>query len=87
MQAHAASCQRRSGQSSCVEATTSALRSTLASRLVDRADPGTVAVDERFRAALTDAFAFEPLARRSLKGIDETPPGDSNPNRNHVACR
>jgi adenylate cyclase len=44
----------------------------LASRLVDRADPGTVAVDERFRAALTDAFAFEPLARRPLKGIGET---------------
>jgi adenylate cyclase len=43
----------------------------LASRLVDRADPGTVVVDERFKAALTDGFAFEPLAGRPLKGIGE----------------
>jgi adenylate cyclase len=44
----------------------------LASRLVDHADPGTVVVDERFRAALTDGFALEPLARRPLRGIGET---------------
>jgi adenylate cyclase len=43
----------------------------LASRLVDRADPGTVVVDERFKAALTDGFAFEPLTGRPLKGIGE----------------
>jgi class 3 adenylate cyclase len=45
----------------------------LASRLVDRAEPGTVVVDERFKSALTEGFAFEPLARRSLKGIGEAP--------------
>jgi class 3 adenylate cyclase len=41
----------------------------LASRLVDLADPGTVIIDERFKAALTDGFAFEPLARGPLTGL------------------
>jgi class 3 adenylate cyclase len=46
---------------------------TLASRLVDRAEPGTVVVDERFKAALTEGFVFEPLERRLLKGIGDSP--------------
>jgi class 3 adenylate cyclase/SAM-dependent methyltransferase len=44
----------------------------LASRLVTRADPGTVVVDERFKAALTEGFVFEPLERRPLKGIGDS---------------
>jgi adenylate cyclase len=44
----------------------------LASRLVDRAEAGTVVVDERFKAALGNAFALEPLGRQPLKGIGET---------------
>jgi class 3 adenylate cyclase/SAM-dependent methyltransferase len=43
----------------------------LASRLVDRAEAGTVIVDERFKAALGNAFALEPLGRQPLKGIGE----------------
>jgi class 3 adenylate cyclase/SAM-dependent methyltransferase len=43
----------------------------LASRLADRAEAGTVVVDERFKAALGDAFALEPLGRQPLKGIGE----------------
>jgi class 3 adenylate cyclase len=44
----------------------------LASRLVDRAEAGTVVVDERFKAALGSAFALEPLGRQPLKGIGDT---------------
>ena len=43
----------------------------LASRLVNGAAPGTVVVDEHVKAALTDEFAFEPLACRPLKGIGD----------------
>lgn len=43
----------------------------LASRLVDRAEPGTIVVDAQFKTALTDGFAFEPLDPRPLKGIDD----------------
>jgi adenylate cyclase len=43
----------------------------LASRLVDAADPGTVAVDEAFREQAGDRaeLNFEPLGERHLKGI------------------
>lgn len=44
----------------------------LASRLVERAEPGTVLVDERLKAALGDGFALEQLGRQPLKGIGET---------------
>ena len=40
----------------------------MASRLVDRADPGTVLVDQSFMT-LHRRFALEPLARIPLKGI------------------
>jgi adenylate cyclase len=47
----------------------------LASRLVERADPGGVLIDERFREALREdgELALEPGGRRSLKGIGEVP--------------
>jgi adenylate cyclase len=41
----------------------------MASRLVDRADPGIVLVDQSFKDALTGGFALEPLTRIPLKGI------------------
>jgi adenylate cyclase len=44
----------------------------LARRLVDRAEPGTVVVDERFKAALPEGFEFERLERRPLKGIGDS---------------
>ena len=47
----------------------------LASRLVDRADPGTVIADARFREELDDhaAFAAEQMPARTLKGIGSVP--------------
>jgi adenylate cyclase len=46
----------------------------LASRLVDTADPGTVAVDEGFRERVGDdaGLRFRSLGRRHLKGIGES---------------
>ena len=43
----------------------------LAARLVDRAEAGTILVDERVRSALDDRFVLEPLGRQPLKGIGE----------------
>jgi adenylate cyclase len=45
----------------------------LASRIVDRAPPGEVIVDERVASAETDGFELEPLAETSLKGIGAVP--------------
>jgi hypothetical protein len=47
--------------------------------MVDRAAPGTVVVDERFKAALTHRFAFELLAHRQLKRIAENPGASKQP--------
>jgi adenylate cyclase len=41
----------------------------LASRLVDRADSGAVAVDEHLKDALTDGFTLEPMGSQRLKGL------------------
>jgi class 3 adenylate cyclase len=47
----------------------------LASRLVERADPGVVLVDERFREAVDGCgeLKLERGGRKSLKGIGEVP--------------
>jgi adenylate cyclase len=43
----------------------------LAARVVKAAGPGTVAVSEEFRHALSDSYRFTALAPQSLKGFDE----------------
>ena len=45
----------------------------LASRIVDRAPPGEVIVDERVASAEADGFELEPLPETSLKGIGAVP--------------
>jgi adenylate cyclase len=55
----------------------------LASRLVDRADPGAVLIDERFRDSLGEAgeLVTEDRGRESLKGIGEVPVWSLAPGR------
>jgi adenylate cyclase len=55
----------------------------LASRLVDRADPGAVAVDQTFRSELNSGGEFElrELGPLPLKGIGRVPVWELSPGR------